>query len=213
MTAGRADSVVLGEAPERFSPSARAVAAGVVAVAGPAAVSLLALRQAHEAVPALLYVLVVLVASALGGRIYGFVAAGVSIVPYYYFFVAPYHDWAVKADGALGVAVFLATALLGGEVLAREVGARTRAEEEASSSMQALDTARRLQVVADALVSARTPQEVLDAVLVEGVRAAEARGGLIATLSDDGEWLEVIASRGYDEAYIEPFRRFPVAGE
>ncbi|HJQ73668.1 MAG TPA: ATP-binding protein, partial [Gaiellaceae bacterium] len=56
-------------------------------------------------------------------------------------------------------------------------------------------------------------QEVLEAVLVEGVEAADARGGLIATLSDDGEWLEVIASRGYDSRFIDPFRRFPVAGD
>ena len=76
----------------------------------------------------------------------------------------------------------------------------------------ALDAATRLQEVADALATAHTPQEVLDAVLTEGVRAAEARGGLIATLSDDGEWLEVIASRGYDMKYIDPFRRFPVSG-
>ena len=62
-------------------------------------------------------------------------------------------------------------------------------------------------------VSAQTPQDVLDAVLVEGVRAAEARGGLIATLSGNGEWLEVIATRGYDSRYIDPFRRFPVAGD
>jgi PAS domain S-box-containing protein len=54
---------------------------------------------------------------------------------------------------------------------------------------------------------------VLDAVLVEGVRATEARGGLIATLSEDGEWLEVIAMRGYDSKYIDPFSRFPVAGD
>jgi len=78
---------------------------------------------------------------------------------------------------------------------------------------QALDTALRLQLAADALVSARTPEDVLDAVLTEGVRAAEARGGLIATLSDDGEWLDVAASRGYDSRYIEPFRRFPLAGD
>jgi hypothetical protein len=113
----------------------------------------------------------------------------------------------------LALGVFLLTAVLGGEVLARQRGARTRAEEAASSRMEALDTALRLQFVADALVSARTPQEVLDAVLVEGVRAADARAGLIATLSDDGEWLEVIASRGYDNTYIDPFRRFPLAGD
>ena len=75
----------------------------------------------------------------------------------------------------------------------------------------ALDAATRLQNVADALATAHTPQEVLDAVLTEGVRAAEARGGLIATLSDDGEWLEVIASRGYDTEVDRPVS--PVPGE
>ena len=210
----RTAAVALGGAAGRFHrPAAREAAARLIAVAGPAAVSLLAFGHPHEAVPALLYVLAVLVATALGGRAPGLVAAVASIVPFYYFFVTPYHVWAIKADGALALGVFLLTALLGGEVLAREVGARTRAEGEASSSFQALETASRLQFVADALASARTPQEVLDAVLVEGVRAAEARGGLIATLSDDGEWLEVIASRGYDDRYIDPFRRFPVSGD
>jgi PAS domain S-box-containing protein len=83
----------------------------------------------------------------------------------------------------------------------------------AASSREALETALRLQRAADALISARTPEDVLDAVLTEGVRAAEARGGLIATLSDDGEWLDVVASRGYDDRFIEPFRRFPLAGD
>jgi PAS domain S-box-containing protein len=83
----------------------------------------------------------------------------------------------------------------------------------AASSHEALETALRLQRAADALVSARTPEDVLDTVLTEGVRAAEARGGLIATLSDDGEWLDVVASRGYDSRFIEPFRRFPLAGD
>jgi PAS domain S-box-containing protein len=98
-----------------------------------------------------------------------------------------------------------------GELLARQPDAQGGAEE-AASSREALETALRLQRAADALISARTPEEVLDSVLTEGVRAAEARGGLIATLSDDGEWLDVVASRGYDNRYIEPFRRFPLAG-
>ena len=99
-----------------------------------------------------------------------------------------------------------------GELLARQPDAQGGAEE-AASSREALETALRLQRAADALISARTPEEVLDSVLTEGVRAAEARGGLIATLSDDGEWLDVVASRGYDNHYIEPFRRFPLAGD
>src|SRR6185437_4797689 len=99
-----------------------------------------------------------------------------------------------------------------GELLARQPDAQGGAEE-AASSREALEIALRLQRAADALISARTPEEVLAAVLTEGVRAAEARSGLIATLSDDGEWLEVVASRGYDSRYIEPFRRFPLAGD
>ena len=99
-----------------------------------------------------------------------------------------------------------------GELLARQPDAQGGAEE-AASSREALETALRLQRAADALISARTVEEVLDAVLTEGVRAAEARSGLIAMLSDDGEWLDVVASRGYDSRYIEPFRRFPLAGD
>jgi PAS domain S-box-containing protein len=94
-----------------------------------------------------------------------------------------------------------------------EVADTAGEREETASGFDALGTALRLQRAADALITARTPAEVLDAVLREGVRAADARAGLIATLSDDGDWLNVIASRGYDDAYIEPFRRFPVAGD
>jgi PAS domain S-box-containing protein len=195
-----------------WSRSLRTAAAVVVAVGGPAAISLLALRSPHEAVPALLYVLVILVATALGGRVPGLIAAAASVVPFYYFFVPPFHVWSAKGDGALAVAVFGATAILGGEVLARQRGARERAEETAESSQQALDTALRLQRAADALISARAPAEVLDAVLSEGVRAAEARGGLIALLSEDGEWLEIVAARGFAEEYVGPAHRFEVAG-
>ena len=211
---GRAAVFALEGTAERLQrPGLRAAAAGFVAVAGPGAVTLLAFGRPHEALPALLYVLVVLFATSLGGRRAGLVAAAVSIGPFYYFFLVPHHTWTLKSEGAVALAVFVLTGVLGGEVLARQRGARTRAEEEASSRLQALDTARRLQLVADALVSAQTPQEVLNAVLVEGVHAAEARGGLIATLSADGEWLDVIATRGYDDRYIDPFRRFPVAGD
>jgi GAF domain-containing protein len=98
--------------------------------------------------------------------------------------------------------------------MTEEALAGTAAQAAAlSSGSEALDTALRLQRAADALISARTPAEVLDAVLSEGVRAAGARGGLIAMLSEDGEWLEVVASRGYEDEFIEPFRRFPVTGD
>jgi PAS domain S-box-containing protein len=73
------------------------------------------------------------------------------------------------------------------------------------------DRARRLQRVAELLAEAVTPQEVLDAILTEGVRAAEARAGAIGVLSDDGTSIELLAQRGYQNFVMEDWSRFPVA--
>jgi PAS domain S-box-containing protein len=140
------------------------------------------------------------------------VAVVASAYPFFHYFASRYDRNQVNAEGATALIVFVVAALFGSEVLGRERTARERAERAVRESENALDAATRLQHVADALAKAHGPQDVLDAVLTEGVRVAEARGGLIATLSDDGEWLEVIASRGYDLKWIEPFRRFPVSG-
>ena len=186
--------------------------AAAVALGAPALVTLLAFTSVRTVVPGLLYVVAIILATAVGGRIGGFVAVAASAFPFFYFFASRYDREQLNAEGATALIVFVVAALFGSEVLGRERAARERAERAVRESESALDTANRLQYVADALATARSPQEVLDAVLTEGVRVAEARGGLIATLSDDGEWLEVIASRGYDMQYIEPFRRFPVDG-
>jgi PAS domain S-box-containing protein len=183
-----------------------------VALGGPTVISLLELRSTGAVIPALLYVVTILAATALGGRLTGLVAALVSLILFHYFFIPPTHSWGFKGEGVLALLVFGATALLGSEVLVREQAAREQAQGEAASSQEALEAAVRLQNAADALATARTPQEVLDAVLSEGVRAAEARSGLIATLSADGEWLDVIASRGYKLESIAPYQRFSVAG-
>src|SRR5205823_7597592 len=184
-----------------------------VALGAPALVTLLAFTSVRTVVPGLLYVVAIILATTAGGRIGGLVAVAASAYPFFHYFASRYDHTQLNAEGATVMAVFVVAALFGSEVLGRERAAREGAERAVRESESALDAATRLQNVADALSSARTPQEVLDAVLVEGVRAAEARGGLIATLSDDGEWLEVIASRGYDDRYIDPFRRFPVSGD
>jgi PAS domain S-box-containing protein len=183
-----------------------------VALGAPALVTLLAFTSVRTVVPGLLYVVAIILATAVGGRIGGFVAVAASAFPFFHYFASRYDRNQLNAEGATALAVFIVAALFGSEVLGRERTARERAERAGRESELALDAATRLQGVADALATAHTPQEVLDAVLTEGVRAAEARGGLIATLSEDGDWLEVIASRGYDLHYIEPFRRFPVSG-
>jgi len=194
---------------------ARRIALGLAAILGlPGLVTLLAFTSVGPVIPALLYMTAILAASVVGGRWAGLLAGIASFVPFSYFFLPPLHRAAIgSAEGGVAIAVFLLTGLLGSEAVARQRGARARAERAVRASRQALDAARRLQRVADALASALTPQQVLDGVLTEGVQAAEATAGLIATLSEDGEWLEVIASQGYDDRYIDPFSRFPVAGD
>ncbi len=190
----------------------RYAVAAAVALGAPGLVTLLAFTSVRTVVPGLLYTVAIILATVVGGRIAGLAAVAASAYPFFHFFASRYDRNQINGEGATALAVFVLAAVFGSEVLRREREARGRAEQAVRASRSALDSATRLQDVADALASARTPQEVLDAVLTESVRAAEARGGLIATLSDDGEWLEVIASRGYDMQYIDPFRRFPVDG-
>jgi signal transduction histidine kinase len=193
--------------------TARWALAALVALGAPGLVTLLAFTSVRTVVPGLLYIVAIIFATAAGGRIGGLAAVAASGYPFFHFFASRYDRNQVNAEGATALAVFLLAAVFGSEVLGRERAAREQAERTTRASSDALDAATRLQEVADALATARTPQEVLDAVLTEGVRAAEARGGLIATLSEDGEWLDVIASRGYDMRWIDPFRRFPVGGD
>jgi PAS domain S-box-containing protein len=74
----------------------------------------------------------------------------------------------------------------------------------------AADRARRLQRVAELLAEAVEPQQVLDAILTEGVRAAEARAGAIGIVSDDGKTIELLAERGYDPAVMSGWSSFAV---
>ena len=80
----------------------------------------------------------------------------------------------------------------------------------AVEGIEAADRARRLQRVAERLAEAVTPEEVLDAVLTEGVRAAEARAGAIGVLSADGKSVELLAQQGYDPALMSGWASFPL---
>ena len=79
-----------------------------------------------------------------------------------------------------------------------------------TESTDAADRARRLQRVAELLAEAVTPQEVLDAILTEGVKAAEARAGAIGVLSADGRTVELLAQRGYDASVMVGWESFPL---
>jgi hypothetical protein len=51
---------------------------------------------------------------------------------------------------------------------------------------------------------------VLDAILTDGVRAAEAHAGAIGVLSADGETIELLAQRGYNPDVMSSWATFPV---
>jgi PAS domain S-box-containing protein len=196
----------------RARSATRFFAAAAVAIGGPLLVTLLHYTSLRAVVPGLLYLVVIVLATVVGGRIAGLTAVAVSVYPFFHYFASRFDRNNANAEGATAVITFVLAALFASELLRRERVARDRAELAVNASTAALDAASRLQTAADALATARTPQEVLDAVLSEGVRAAEARSGLIAALSSDGEWLDVIASHGYDEESIASYRRFSLAG-
>jgi PAS domain S-box-containing protein len=83
----------------------------------------------------------------------------------------------------------------------------------AESLEDAADRAYRLQRVSERLAEALTPQQVLDAVLTEGLRAAEARAGAIGAISEDGETIELLAQRGYRENVVADYARFPLTAD
>jgi GAF domain-containing protein len=72
------------------------------------------------------------------------------------------------------------------------------------------DRARRLQRVSELLAEAVTPHEVLDAILTEGVRAAEANAGAIGVLTEDGRSVELLAHRGHDAAVMQGWATWPL---
>ena len=77
----------------------------------------------------------------------------------------------------------------------------------------AADRARRLQRVAELLAEAVTPQEVLDAILTDGVRAAEAHAGAIGVLSADGKSIELLRLAHLDGLRAEPAQHCRVLAE
>jgi PAS domain S-box-containing protein len=182
---------------DRRRGRARRAALGLAAIAGaPGLVTLLAFEHPRAAIPALLYILAITLATTFGGRWAGMAAAAASFVPFAYFFLPPHHGFELGWEGAVALTVFVLTGVFGSETIARQRRARQRAERAVRTSQQALEASRRLQKVADSLASALTPQQVLDAVVTEGIKTADGGGSLIATLSDDGDWLEIAAALG-----------------
>ncbi len=75
---------------------------------------------------------------------------------------------------------------------------------------EAADRANRLQRVTERLAGALTPQQVLDAILTEGLRAAEARAGAIGLITEDGQAIQLLAQSGYKGPIFQQYGLFSV---
>lgn len=123
-----------GDSLERLlaAPGRRRTLAGVVvAVGGPALVTAIASIPSHRgtAVPALLYLLTVVAAAAIGHLWPALLAAAVSFVELDYFFTDPVHTFVVsKGEDLFALAVFLVVAAAVSAAISAALEQRAKAE-------------------------------------------------------------------------------------
>ena len=91
-----------------------------------------------------------------------------------------------------------------GALLAQAHGARLQAEAQAAQAV-------RLHAVAASLSRARTPREVAEAILEQGLAALGAEQGAVVAHAGDGETLETLGTAGYPADLTAPYFRFPLA--
>ena len=109
----------------------RTALAFLMAVAGPAGLTALASIPSPRgtAIPALLYLLIVVAAAALGHLWPALLAAGLSFVLLDYFFTAPVHTFVVsKAEDLIALGVFLVVAATVSSAISAALAQRAKAE-------------------------------------------------------------------------------------
>ena len=113
-----------------------------------------------------------------------------------------------NATGGVALAVLLAVGVGMSLLVVRERRSREREQLARARAEKLSGQTLRLEAVARALLNARTADEVLDAILTEGLAAAEARAGLIGIVTEDGRQIEVAADRGYEDDWLGRWSRF-----
>jgi signal transduction histidine kinase/transcriptional regulator with GAF, ATPase, and Fis domain len=188
------------------SPTALGWAAAFLGPALISSIDLLSHRPSAQ-LAGFLYLLAVSLAAYLGGFSAGLAATIVSTICLDFFFTPPRHDFIPSGgDQGAGVALFFIVAILISQLFER----RRQVQREAEGASA---RANRLQAVTARLAEAVTPQQVLDAIVTEGVEAAEARAGAIGLLTPDGETIEIVAQRGYEQNILIGWESFPLASE
>lgn len=92
-----------------------------------------------------------------------------------------------------------ASALERSQLFAETIAARAAAERSA-------DRGAVLQTVTSDLAQARTPQQVAEILVDQGIVAAGAQGGWVSLLNREGTRLELVAEAGFSTGAVERFR-------
>jgi signal transduction histidine kinase len=154
-----------------------------------------------------LLLLAVALAAFLGGFAAGLLATLLATFTLDYVFTPPrHHVLPTGENDYAGVALFFIVALLISQLFERRRAVQRQAEAATART-------KRLQLVTALLAEALTPQEVLEAIVTEGVEAAEARAGAIGLVSADGEWVEIVAARGYEPGLFSGWESFPLESD
>ena len=137
----------------------------LIACAGPAVVTLLAVPERHPetAVVAVLYVLAVVIASRVAGALAGVAASILSFLALNFFFTEPVHTFAVAApEDLVSLFAFLGASVVVGLLFSAALDAKARSERRELE-------ARLLNRMATRLLAGEPTETVLDDV-AEGIR-------------------------------------------
>ena len=140
-----------------LSSGPSAVKGAIVAIAAPAAVTLLAIPDEHPptAMVAVLYVLAVVIAARVGGARAGVAASMVSFLSLNFFFTPPFHTFTIAAaEDLVALCVFLAASVVVGVLLSSALDSKSKAERREQE-------ARLLNRLANRLLAGQATEDVL----------------------------------------------------
>jgi excisionase family DNA binding protein len=85
-----------------------------------------------------------------------------------------------------------------------------RLDQAREAAERSVARAARYQRVTEALAAALTPALVADVVMAQCVSALEADTGIVATLDDSGDVLQIVQSVGFAPGALDPWQRTPL---
>jgi len=92
-------------------------------------------------------------------------------------------------------------------VVAQNISEEWKAERARQEATER--TATLLKTTAG-LAGTITLDHLAHVILTDGAAALNARAGIVGIVTPDGEQVEIIASAGYEDGLVEPFRKFPI---